>query len=330
MSSPTSAEPFPAPSDIPTVAVLSLGGTIFMTQDEHGRGATPDADNAAMLSTLFPAGEVHLIHHEIANVGSSSVGFEHLRQALAHAERAVRDGARGIVVTQGTDTLEESAFLLDRYWSHDAPLVVTGAMRPANAPDADGPDNLRDAVRTALAPASGARGVLAVIGGKVHRADQVTKVDSRSLDAFASVPTDHTPPTSRHEPRPLPTALPVVPVLALGLGDDAELLDHVSTDTIDGLVITGSGVGHVPAAAVPRLRALVDAGVPVVIATRSPHGGTARDLYAYPGSETDLITAGCVMAGDLPAHKARLLLQTLLADRAGDRTIAQEFARYES
>lgn len=323
------------------VLVLSLGGTISMAQDAAGLRAAPAP---AQPGEPGPGllGRVALTHVAVANVGSPSVRPAQLAEVLARAREAVTGGATGVVLTHGTDTLEESAFLLNRYWDHPEPLVLTGAMRPANAPGADGPANLRDAVRTALAPSARGLGVLAVFDSLVHLADRVTKVSSRSVDAFASEPSGPVALTGEHDVRlvylptersaliggALPDSLPRVPVLALGLGDDGELLDAVDTDTLDGLVIEGVGMGHVPQHAVPRLRRLAEQGTPVVIATRVPSGGTSFDHYDYPGSEVDLIRSGCVMAGALSPHAARLLLQVLVADGGDAERIAREFAAY--
>ncbi|GAB2541707.1 asparaginase [Brachybacterium huguangmaarense] len=334
----------------PRVLALSLGGTIAMSQDASGLRATPpEMPGADEVRTEIAGAEV--THVAIASVGSPSVRVEHLAEVLERAREAVAAGARGVVVTHGTDTLEESAFLLERFWDLPAPLVLTGAMRPANAPGADGPANLRDAVRTAIAPSARGLGVLVVFDGLVHLADRVAKVSSRSVDAFASEPSGPVALVGERDVRlvyrpterlgivdgAMPSALPRVPVIALGLGDDGEVLDLLDGPegpggsgggAIAGLVIAGVGMGHVPALAVARLRHLVEAGVSVVIATRVASGGTAVDHYDYPGSEVDLIRTGCVMAGRLSPHSARLLLQVLLADGADTGRIGREFAAY--
>lgn len=334
---PTSQRPAD-PSPGPRVLLLSLGGTIAMQLDAEGRRAAP----AGAAPGAESVDDIEVVREAVADVGSPSVRPAHLAQALRRARAAIAEGAAGVVITHGTDTLEESAFCLDRCWDLDAPLVLTGAMRPANAPGADGPANLRDAVRAAVAPSAHGLGVLVVVDGQVHLAERVTKVRSRTIGAFASEPSGPVArvgrgdvelayrPVHRRPPllTELPEVLPRVPVLALGLGDDAELLDLLPPGGIDGLVVAGVGVGHVPAPAVPRLRALVRSGVPVVVATRVASGGTARDEYDYPGSETDLLRSGCVMAGTLPPAKARILLQLLLAGAAGDTEIAGAFAAH--
>lgn len=323
--------------------MLSLGGTIVMSQDAAGGNARPDDSAGERLLAAVETG-VEIQAHPLANVSSSDVRPHHLAAVLAAARTTVDEGADGVVLTHGTDTLEETAFLLERYWDREAPLVVTGAMRPASDLGADGPANLRDAVRTATAPSARGLGVLVVLDGHAHLADQVTKASSRSVSAFASVPSGPLAIVERDDlrllQRPLPRAaripgappdrLPAVPVLTAGLDEDLELLDHLPPEQLRGLVIAGVGMGHVSPAAMPRLRRLLGGGMPVVVASRTVTGGTSTDHYAYPGSEVDLLEAGAVMAGLLPAPKARLLLQALLADGARTVRIREVIGAYAS
>ncbi|MDN5599896.1 MAG: asparaginase [Brachybacterium sp.] len=329
------------------VALLSLGGTIFMSQDASGGNARPD--DGAGKRLLATVGGARIDARPLANVSSSDVRPHHLAAVLERARAAVDEGATGVVLTHGTDTLEETAFLLERYWDREAPLVVTGAMRPASDLGADGPANLRDAVRTAMAPSARGLGVLVAFDGHAHLADQVTKASSRSVAAFASAPSG---PLAIIEPddlrllhRPLPRAalldqqrlpasppdrFPAVPVLSAGLDEDLALLDHVPPEQLAGLVIAGVGMGHVSPTAMPRLRRLLDAGIPVVVASRTWSGGTSTHHYAYPGSEVDLLDAGAVMAGLLPPAKARLLLQTLLSADSSAAQLRESFEAYAS
>ena len=327
----------------PRVALLSLGGTIVMSEDATGGRARPD-DGAGERLLASVVGAVEIRSQTLANTSSSDVRPHHLRAVLEQARAAVDEGADGVVLTHGTDTLEETAFLLERYWDREAPLVVTGAMRPASDPGADGPANLRDAVRTATAPSARGLGVLVVLDGHAHLADQVTKASSRSVSAFASHPSGplaiveaedlrllHRPlPRPERLPGSPPDHYPAVPLLTAGLDEDLELLDHLPAEQLRGLVIAGVGMGHVSPAAMPRLRRLLADGVPVVVAARPAMGGTSTHHYAYPGSEVDLLGAGAVMAGLLPAPKARLLLQALLAEGATADGIREAFAAFAS
>lgn len=328
------------------VTLLSLGGTIFMTQDASGGGARPDAGAGERLLAAV-AGEVELTSVPLANVSSSDVRPSQLRAVLEQARAAVDAGAAGVVLTHGTDTLEETAFLLGQCWDRAAPLVVTGAMRPASDLGADGPANLRDAIRAAAAPRARGLGVLVVFDGHAHLADQVTKASSRSVSAFVSAPSGPLAIIEQHDlrllqrpaartgladraPATLPDRLPAVPLLSAGLDEDLDLLDHLPAEALRGLVIAGVGMGHVSPAAMPRLRALLGAGVPVVVASRTWTGGTSTHHYGYPGSEVDLLDAGAVMAGLLPAPKARLLLQLLLEAGAGPEEIREAFEAHAS
>lgn len=323
------------------VTVLSLGGTIFMSHGPSGAGAAPGEDGHAAVAGIAVDG-VEVTHREVANIGSPSIRASHLRSVLELARGEVDAGAAGVVVSHGTDTLEESAFLLERYWDRPQPLVLTGAMRAADAPGADGPANLRDAVRTAVSASARDLGVLVVFDAAAHLADRVSKLSSRAIGAFGSEPSGPLAVVAEDDlhllHRPLgraarldgtiPPELPAVPVLALGIGDDAELLDAVPARSLAGIVLVGAGMGHVPAAVMPRVRALVAAGTAVVVATRTPRGGTSDRHYSYPGSEADLLAAGATMAGLLPAHKARLLLQALLADGADAARIREAFSAF--
>ena len=325
------------------VEVLSLGGTIFMAEDERGEGARPDAEAGARLLAAV-GGDVELRPRSLANTSSSDVRPHHLRSVLEHARAAVDGGAAGAVLTHGTDTLEETAFLLDQYWDREAPLVVTGAMRPASALGADGPANLRDAVRAATAPSARGLGVLVVFDGHAHRADRVVKASSRGVSAFASEPSGPLALVGAVDlrllhlplPRPArsgglpPDRFPAVPLLTAGLDEDLALLDHLPPEELAGLVIAGVGMGHVSPAAMPRLRRLLGAGVPVVVAARPYGGGTSTHHYGYPGSEVDLLDAGAIMAGLLPPPKARLLLQVLRESGTSADGIRTAFDAYAS
>lgn len=353
------------------VTIIALGGTIAMEQAAPGEHAAPGSPApvgpAGSPAADSPVPGVEVTRVQVANVGSPSLRFEHVRAALIAAEDAVGAGADGVVLTHGTDTLEETAFLLSRLWTHEESLVITGAMRPANAAGADGPANLRDAVLTATAESARGLGVLAVFDSHLHLGDRVTKTSSRSVTAFDSVPSGPIGVVHAEDvrlvyrptdallrllagtaARDLPEALPSVPIIGTGLGDDTTMLDLIAASVgagptgaddgpgagsaqpmagaaqplagparpVAGVVINAAGMGHVPAGHMDPIRSLISAGVPVVVSTRIPEGGTSTYHYAYPGSEVDLMDAGAVMAGALSAHKARLLLQMLLADAA--------------
>lgn len=308
------------------VAIGALGGTIAMTSEDPSGAVVPTLTGEALVAAVPGLAEAAEVRAEtLAMLPSPSLDEPTIVRALDWARSAVAAGAAGVVITQGTDTLEESAYLLDLFWDHPEPLVVTGAMRSPQAAGADGPANLLTAVRCAVQPASRDRGVLVAFDDEIHHARWVAKTDSMSTSAFRSqvfgpigrcveAEVVYGAPARRLAPLSSATgpgaADPRVPLVATYLGDDGHLLDRLRPDDVDGVVVAGFGAGHVSprmAEAVGRLAP----EVPVVFASRTGSGPTGRAMYGYPGSEVDLVARGAIGAGWLPPVKARLLLWAL-------------------
>ncbi|MEV4999597.1 asparaginase [Nocardioides sp. LML1-1-1.1] len=310
----------------PTVAIAALGGTIASTSSAADGSAIVPTLTAESLAAAVPGlADVAEIRAEtLATVPSPSLDEATLLRTLRWAREAVDAGAAGVVVTQGTDTLEESSYLLDLFWDRPEPLVLTGAMRSAQAPGADGPANLLAAVLTALAPASRERGALVAFADEVHAARWVAKTDALSTGAFRSPSfgavgrcvegeVRYVAPPVRLAPLAPPTddtANPRVPLLTTYLGDDGSVLDTVVAGGADGVVVAGFGAGHVSASMAEAVGRAA-ARIPVVFASRTGAGPTGRAIYGYPGSEVDLAARGAVGAGWLSPLKARLLLWAL-------------------
>lgn len=333
------------------VAMFTLGGTIAMAgHRSDGTGGPVVARlNGADLTAAVPGlGElgVPLEVHDVDAVGSANLTFAQITALVAAASRAVADGACGVVVTQGTDTLEETAFLVDLLWPHAEPFVLTGAMRNPTLAGPDGPANLLAAARTAASPAARGLGALAVVNDEIHAARWVRKTHSTSTATFASPntgPIGHviegrvrvlTTP-ARHRPLPLasgsgegePTAGPVrVALHTVTLDDDAEGL-AAQAATAQGLVVAGFGVGHVPASLADLLGSLA-ARMPVVLASRTGSGSVLRHTYGSIGSETDLLSRGLISAGLLDPYKARVLLHVLLTGGADREAVAAAFEEH--
>lgn len=328
-------------NSLPVVAVGSLGGTISMTPSSAAGGVVPTLD-AAQLTQSVPGLAIvaEIRAAALQQLPSASLRFEDLLKALAWAEQQVAEGATGVVLTQGTDTIEETAFLLDLYWKLPAPLIVTGAMRAPQAAGADGPANLLAAVQTVLAPESAGRGVLVVMNDTVHAARWVSKSDSLAVQTFVSHdggvaarlvegrPNYFHPPAQRPAALSRPTAAwPKVALVMASLGDDGELAELAVKQGYDAVVIAAEGAGHVSFGFAERIDAMA-AKVPVLIASRASSGSTASRTYGYVGAEIDLARRGAHLCGWLSALKARLLLTALLASGMAPAQVGEALANW--
>ncbi|MEV4739978.1 asparaginase [Streptomyces sp. NPDC049555] len=322
-----------------SVALLALGGTISVP--ERARGARlSGAEITAAVPGLAGTGVV-LDVRDVHAVPSGSLTFAQVLDAVALASRAVAEGAQGVVLTQGTDTLEETAFLADLVWPHEAPLVLTGAMRQPAMAGADGPANVLAAVRVAASREARGAGAVVVLNDEVHAARWVRKTHSTNTATFASPgagPLGHVVEgrvrmllvAPRHEPLPAGfdrTRLEAARVAlhVVTLDDDGAQLEGLER-AYQGLVVAGFGVGHVPGVLAPRLGELAGR-MPVVLTSRTGSGSVLRHTYAAPGSETDLRQRGLIDGGFLDPYKARVLLRLLLAGGAGREEIVEAFAR---
>jgi L-asparaginase len=325
---------------LPRVSVFSLGGTIAMGAAAPGRGVSL-SHSADMLVAAVPelASIAEIEAHSFRQLPSPDITIDDL-VALAHSiNQHLFNGVRGIVVTQGTDTIEESAFVIDRLVSSDAPVVFTGAMRNPTMPGPDGPANLYHAVIVALEQQARGIGALVVMNDEIHAARYVQKLHATNPAAFQSFPAGPvgwihegrarivTRPGGRY-PITLPTSqerrAPRVARLTAGLDEDGALVDLALRSGYDGIVIEATGGGHVPEAMVEALgRAAQE--IPVVYASRTRRGETMRATYEFPGAETDLLARGLIAAGWLGGIKARLLLMLLLRAGAGRDELKQAF-----
>lgn len=303
-------------------------------------GAVPRLDARDLLAGVPQTARIARVDaRQLGMAPSPALGFDDVQTALDAARRAAQAGAAGVVVSQGTDTIEETAYLLDLAWGLPEPLVVTGAMRHASSPGADGPANLLAAVGVAAHPSARGRGVLVVLHDEVHAASTVRKTHTFSTGAFASPGTGplgwvvEGQPVFRSPAHGMPAVtgrvspLPPVALHRVSLDDDARVLGVLGDLGYRGAVIEGFGGGHVAERTLDAVRALAEQ-MPVVMASRTGSGETLATTYGFAGSEIDLLAAGLIPAGHLDGLKARLLLAALLADGAPpDRVHAEFLAR---
>jgi L-asparaginase len=299
--------------------LVAAGGTISMEKDPPTGRSVPRRSAAELIrqTSLADSREVCCI-----DVPVSLRTIRQTADLLALAgflQRRLQEDIDGVVVTHGTDTLEEVAYFFDEIFSPRVPIVFTGAMRPGWASDYDGIRNLENALRIASV-GTAEYGVLVTLHDEIFEAWSVYKADTAALDAFTarrgaatgriSDKTVELPwrPTSRSRFGILPQRLPTsVPIFTMGMGDDGAVLDGVAAGSIQGLVIAGMGAGSIPPLAQERVLALVRQGIPVVLCSSAPSGPTAAEQY-YPGDYDELRAAGVVIENRLNARKARIRL----------------------
>ncbi|WP_084964848.1 asparaginase [Thermoactinospora rubra] len=322
----------------PRIAVFCLGGTIAMAEHAQREGAVPALGADGLLAAVPGVGEwLDLEVHDLMNVPSASLRMRDVVRLAAAVRAGLDGGADAAVVVQGTDTLEETSYLLDLLHGRDEPLVVTGAMRTSSAPGSDGPANLLAALQVASSPDARSLGCLVTLADEVHAARYVAKTHTHRVHAFSSEPWGPMGYVAEGQLRllakpavrfvldaGLPARSPTVPLVVTCLGDEGELLDAVG-EKADGLVVAAMGAGHVPASVVPRLAALASR-MPVVLASRTGAGTVLSSTYGFAGSESDLLGRGLISAGTLNPLKARILLWTLLAVGTPRAEIADRIA----
>ncbi len=315
----------PQAGDRRELLLIATGGTISQGRSEPGGEKRPVLAAANLLArTAIKTGHLHCLDLPYPD-GVISSGAELLTLART-IDQAAKEGMDGIVVTHGTDALEEVAYAIDEMLSGTVPIVFTGAMRPSWAADYDGVQNLENAVRVAscLRPEYG---TLVTLHGDLFEAWSGYKSDTVALDAFTArrgAPSGRVngrrveldwQPTRWNRLGRLPQAMACsIPVLTLGVGDDAALLKlggERADLPIDGLVVASLGAGSIPPTALGQLRRLAATGPPVVCCSSVPSGPTAATEH-YPGMYTELIEAGLIIENFLSPRKARVRLMLSL------------------
>lgn len=325
-------------SSRPRIAVFSTGGTIASVRDDGGAaqpGLTAE-DLLRAVPELGAVGEMRAVRFR--QVASSELSLADTISLAGEIGRAIADGATAAIVTQGTDTLEETAFALELLWGGEAPVVLTGAMRNPTLPGADGPANLLASARVAASPLARGLGALVVFNDEVHLPLFVRKTHATNPATFRSplagpigwVVENRVRialrPAARHHIGIAARPGPIAPValIKIGLGDDGRLLEAIPDLGYRGLVIEATGGGHVPGAWAEPLGRLAQA-MPVVLTSRTGAGELLRSTYGFPGSETDLLRRGLIHGGMLDGLKARILLAAMLTGGADPGAIVEAF-----
>lgn len=308
----------------PSIRVLSTGGTIASTDGDGG--AQPEIDGAEILGDAAEAREyANVSVEEVAQIPSFDMDFETMAAIVRSARAAARDGTDGVVVTHGTDTMEESAFYAELTAPTRVPIIFTGAQRRPDEPSPDGPANLISAVRAAAhSQVRDAGGAYIAFNDQLHEAASVTKAHTTRVGAFESPDAGPIASLGRgriqfhHEPRPTPSPFePVVPsatvrIVPSAVGGSRDPIDDAIAAGVDGLVVEGTGLGNTTNAIRHGIADALNREIPVVVASRC-HGGATIPVYGGNGGGETLRQHGVGFADDLPAQKARIELALALS-----------------
>ncbi|WP_460223175.1 asparaginase [Paraburkholderia terrae] len=312
---------------LPRIVVLATGGTISGTADARSAIGYNSGERTGqqLLKDVPGIGKFATITAEqVSNVGSQDMN-DGIWFQLAKRINDIfdRDGADGVVITHGTDTMEETAFFLKNVLHSRKPVVLVGSMRPGGVVGADGPNNLLEAVEVAASPQSQGRGVMVVMNDTIHDPRWITKTNTTSVQTFLSPnagPIGFVDPASirfvtpltdsRQSPYTLPAAgpLPRVDIVYAHSNMDASQIDHAVADNAKGIVIAGVGDGDVSKAALAAMERAAKMGIVVVRASRVGTGFVNRNV------EVDDDKSGFVASLDLNPQKARVLTQLLIAN----------------
>ncbi len=312
---------------LPGCVLIATGGTIASRIDARTGLAVPANTGAELIEAVPRLASVARVRvDEFGRIPSPHITPDdwvglHGRVLVALAD----DDCAGIVIAHGTGMMEETAWFLDLTVQHDKPVVLTGAQRNASEPDFDGARNLLDAVRFATSPRTRGMGVLLALNGHLNAAREVMKTHSLDVETFNSgewgylggivgeqVLMHRAPQRRLHLPLQ-DSALPRVEIVSMYAGADGALVDAAAS-LAPGIVIQAVGTGHVNPPMYRAIRAALERGVEVVISTRIPRGGTKAG-YGMEGSSHSLAQAGAILAGDLSAWKARILLMLALQNK---------------
>ena len=312
-----------------TIHLIAAGGTIACLPDPDGPGLRPQltaGDLAALAMDSWGTPDIAVEAWDAATVSGWNMTLQAMQGVAALVAKAVEQGTDGVVVTHGTDSLEETAVFLDVATAAPVPVVVTGAMRCSRATGSDAAVNLRDAIAVSCDPGSRGRGALVVFNGHVWRASGTRKVHSERLDAFIDVAAGPladvfadadglrvmwwSPPT-RFATLDVTSAITDVVLVEASPGQDARFLAAVLSAEPDGLVLAGPGMGHVPGSWVPLLADAVKGGLPVLMTTRVGNGPVGPQ-YGGPGGGFELAAIGVVACGHRSAQRARVELACAL------------------
>jgi len=318
------------------IVLVTTGGTVASRHDPKSGHTAASVDGDSLRQSLrHPLEGIDLAVDEFCNVGSFAIDLP-LAFGLAKriGDHLTDPATTGVVVTHGTDTMEESAYLADLVVGSHKPVVFTGAQRAADAHDPDGPRNIADAVRIAASSAVIGLGVMIAFEQEFHAARDVTKTHTSRVDTFASgehgklgeIDGDRVSVHRRPVLRKTFTADQIenrIDLIKLVMGSDDRFLRFAADSGAKGIVIEGFGRGNATPAVAKAVAEIITRAIPVIVTSRSPRG-RVRPIYGNGGAK-DLERAGAIFAGDLSGPKARVLAAVLLGAGLSSEAMRREF-----
>ncbi|HDE4603447.1 TPA: asparaginase [Staphylococcus aureus] len=315
--------------------VIHTGGTISMSQDQSNKVVTNDTNPISMHQDVINQ-YAQIDELNPLNVPSPHMTIQHVKQLKDIILEAVTNKYYdGFVITHGTDTLEETAFLLDLILGIEQPVVITGAMRSSNEIGSDGLYNYISAIRVASDEKARHKGVMVVFNDEIHTARNVTKTHTSNTNTFQSP--NHGPLGVLTKDRVQFHHMPYrqqalenvndklnVPLVKAYMGMPGDIFSFYSREGIDGMVIEALGQGNIPPSALEGIQQLVSLNIPIVLVSRS-FNGIVSPTYAYDGGGYQLAQQGFIFSNGLNGPKARLKLLVALSNNLDKAEIKSYF-----
>ncbi|WP_082233974.1 asparaginase [Halobacillus massiliensis] len=305
------------------ILIIHTGGTISMKENkETGEVNTQGRHPLEEISTLLK-GETIIEDEILFYLPSPHITPDHMLKLGKHIhERLILKDYDGIVITHGTDTLEETAYFLDLYLQTKKPIIVTGAMRSSNEIGSDGLYNLLTAIKVASCDEAQSKGVLVVMNDEIHTAKNVTKTSTSNVATFQSPqygPIGITTKkdvffhhrTNHYDSYPIQQLSKKVALIKAYAGMDSAVIDAIRESGVNGIVLEALGQGNLPPETVPAIEKTIEKGIPIVLVSRC-YQGIVQDTYSYEGGGRHLRDLGVIFANGLTGPKARIKLLILL------------------
>lgn len=304
------------------ILVLHTGGTIAMAEDSQTGEVSTESTNPLLKISQTVGDETELIVEDFFYIPSPHITPKHMLALKERILRALSEGIDGVVITHGTDTLEETAYFLDITVGDKIPIVITGAMRSSNEIGSDGLYNYLSAIRVAASDESLSKGTLVVMNDEIHTARYVTKthttnvatfrtptfgpvglINKHNVSFYQQLITSHTLDVTSVDGR--------IPIVKAYAGMEGSILDILSESEIDGLVIEALGAGNLPPQTLPAIDNMIASGIPIVLVSRC-FNGIAEGVYSYDGGGIQLERKGVLFCNGLNSQKARVKLLVAL------------------